>query len=99
ARHTSFLVPCTTLFRSGVALLSTAHGVHCVWSDARNAPRAGSANLFSALLSAATAERVGVERQLIKAEEHSHSPQLLELENGERSEEHTSELQSRENIV
>jgi hypothetical protein len=68
---------------TGVALLSTAHGVHCVWSDARNASRTGSANLFSALLSAATAERVGPEKQLMKTEGHVYSPQLLEHDGGE----------------
>src|SRR5690606_19964383 len=68
---------------TGVALLSTEHGVHCVWSDARNASRSGSANLFSVLLSSATAERVGAEKLLFSSEDHSHSPRLVELDGGE----------------
>src|SRR5690606_31227609 len=51
--------------------------------DARNASRSGSANLFSVLLSSATAERVGAEKLLFSSEDHSHSPRLVELDGGE----------------
>src|SRR5690606_42119425 len=87
--------PYTTLFRSFVAIFS---GTHCRTSDSRHGRRSDS---FRAALKSSGIRRL---REPLKFTKPNHgarreSAQFPVCGSQGRSEEHTSELQSRENLV
>lgn len=68
---------------NGVALLTTAEGVHCVWSDVQNGGLRDAAQLYGSVLDPATANPKGPPEPLTSGEDSAHSPQLISTSEGE----------------
>src|SRR5690606_41565277 len=92
------LFPCTTLFRSATAWASADAPAAEAWalSLSRGAPRDDA---LSALLPRRAAAGEPLDGRLLAAFSNAEARQNAVVRVYPRSEEHTSELQSRENLV